>query len=193
MVTIFRPAFPKLRGEGNTLRVSLPLGARLRTLLSFDRRVEIDGLRRGIVVEERRLWLRHSRKEFRFDRVKNIAHDFESRVGHRGCHRIETYTVGVELRDPDEMVVLAEFVGCAREGGFGTALLWGGVSGQGRQAEASRELVDRLQDILGVPVGHEKRRSAALEETPYRCAECERPSPPGRETCQYCGGRVEQV
>lgn len=193
-ITIFRPLIPALHRESNTLRVSLPFVVRLATLLSFDRRVEVDGLRRLIVVEERRRWIHRSRRVVPFDRVDNIAYDFESRVGHRGCHRIETYTVGVELHGPDEVVVLAEFEGCASgEGGFGAALLRGSLSAQGRQAEASRELVDRLQEILGVPVGHESPELAAFDASPYRCAECDRPSPPGRETCQYCGGRVEEV
>lgn len=181
----------RLHREGDVLRLRTTFLRRLLHLFASDRRVEVDRLRRRIIIEERGLWSRRGRREIPFDRVDSIEYDFEARPIPRSSSQGETYRVGVELREPYEVVVLAEFHGMGDTGTGPTP--GGGITLGGDPQEASRELVAHLQDILGVDLGFEAPRVGNLEESPYRCTECHRQSPPSLKTCQYCGGPVELI
>lgn len=180
-----------LRREGEVLHLRRYFAYRLMHLFSH-RQVEVDGRRRRIVVEEYVLGFLRNRREIPFDRVESLEYGFEAQEHHRGNVQGETYSVGVELRDPFEIVTLAEFHGIGSTGaGMAPA---GGVNiGGGDPKEGSREVLAHLEDLLGISLSFDAPRVGSLEESPYRCTECERPSPSSRETCQYCGGTVKKI
>lgn len=91
--------------------------------------------------------------------------------------------MGVELRDPFEIVTLARFF----YGGIGPG---GGITVGAGPESASRELLAHLEDILGISLSFEAPQVGNLKQSPYRCTRCDRPSPPNRKSCQYCGAAV---
>lgn len=190
---------PRISTSGGILRVRTSTLLRALGLFSFGRTVWIDSRRRTIAVETRRFWIRSGWRTIPFERVDHLDYDFSTlptsfSFPHGSTDQVETYTVSLVLKDPQEQVEVASFHG---EGSVMTG--WEGVffSGDslldwsGNQGDSSLTFVEVLKKILGVPLGKQIGPIRDKEGVLWRCTACGRNSPPARKRCQYCGGAVE--
>ena len=194
---------PKVESHGRALVVQTAFLLRLLSLFSYDRVVRIDMARERITIDTRRFWLWSSRREVPFSRISYIDYAFKSwgtswvgfwRWGIERSDQVESFRVGVALKDPEELVPIASFrgEGSAMTGGMGVLLGDSIVDAEGDQEESSLSFVDVLESMLKVRVGapllaSERRGSI------FVCGECGRAAAPNRNTCLYCGGAVSRV
>lgn len=187
---------PRVWADEGVLRIRTSLLGQLLTAGFGCRDVAIDPRGGRIDVRRRSWWLVRRDMEIPFSRVHYVDTEFSSLATSWNLYgrtdQVESFTVRLVLRDPPEDVVVARMVGeGSRSTGWTGVLLGDGIFDvRGAQEQANRQLVELLATTLGVSVGRPIEHVADREGRKRFCQTCDRPSPPNRTKCQYCGGPV---
>jgi len=192
---------PHVSIDGPTLHARTNLLSQLFSGFSYCRHAHIDSMSRTVEVASRHLWLFTSSRTIDFDDIDHIDYDFASAGtswgwtlgGYERTDQLEKYTVSLVLQS-DEHVPLFNFYG---EGSAHTGLegvLLGGdtmLDVEGDQGGASLGFVEAIMQFTGKPLG--RKLDIHLPDQKgdrWACENCDRPNPPNKKRCQYCGGRL---
>ncbi|MGD0517448.1 MAG: hypothetical protein ABSA26_07935 [Thermoguttaceae bacterium] len=154
---------PKIRDEGDELSACTSIAGWLLSLTLIYRRVIVDADRKVVVIRRRLFWFFTGVKVVPFGHIQEIIYEYEdwgpfTSLGLTGDSK-DCFSVNLRLVD-DSTVHLFSFLG---EGGFEPGLLnplfslrWYlakmFLAFSGSQEDASRQFVDRLENLIGVKV-----------------------------------------
>lgn len=192
---------PRVSRVGTAIVVRTAWLWQLLSLFLYLRTVRISPALRRIDIDTRWLWLWHRHHIVHFDAIANIEYSFHSvgtswvwfwRWGIERSDQVESFRVGVALRDSGQVIPIATFRGEGSSMTGLTGVLLGDslIDAEGTQEDASRQFVELLERTLEVPIG----RPLILGGTRslYVCGGCGRSGAPGRASCLYCGGAIER-
>jgi hypothetical protein len=184
--------------EGRALLTRTAWLLRVLSLGTFDRVVAVDPIRREVSVRTRRLWFFTSEEVIPFDRIAFLDYRFSrlptSFAGVPGyattADQLESFRIELVLDDEREVRV-GTFVGeGSRMNGLGGVLFGDSVVDfAGTQEDRSRDLVEELSAMLGVPLG--RPLLAAPRAPAWTCIDCGRGFPFDQGRCLYCGSRLQ--
>jgi hypothetical protein len=182
---------PRVREHGGRIHVRTGGLLQVLALGSYAQTVIIDPGMKRIEVHTRRLWLWTRHRFVPFARVEHIDYRFGSLTTgiswfHGATDRVERFSIDLVL-DDDERIRVASFRGAGSVmTGLGGALLGDSlVDWAGSQEDVSRALVERLADIIDVPLG--KPLASARVRV---CNACGRNARPRETRCTGCGGEI---
>lgn len=186
---------PRVRTEGDRIRIHARLPSRILSLGGYDHEVILDRSLRRITVLEKRFW-RRTATLLRFQDVDHI--DYEYRALPTGFTSVwqaadafETFEIHLVLRDGRRVLVARYHGEGAAETGLAGVLLDDSIIDvSGDQEEHAYALVRLLATTLGVGVGSRVPPIRDALGRLHACTGCRRPSPPRRKKCQYCGAAV---
>lgn len=185
---------PRVREHGGRIHVRTSGLVQLLALGSYSRMVVIDPGMRRIEVHARHVWLWARHRFVPFARVDHIDYRYGSLTTgwswfYGATDRVEKFSIDLVL-DDDERIRVGSFRGAGSVmTGLGGALLGDSfVDWAGNQEDVSRALVERLADVLDVPLG--KPLAGARVRV---CSACGRHTSPGETRCNGCGGPIARV
>jgi hypothetical protein len=194
---------PKVWMSGGRLFARASLALRALSFFSHDRKVVVDPAASVVRIFTRYAWIVFRGRRIPFSKIECVDYRYGgvgrswglTPGGLRGTDAIDIFTVQLVLRDSGVHVDLFSFVG---EGAAMT-----GVSGvllgtdtlvdlQGDQEDASRNYVELLSRLIGVPIGRPVawRSKAVQQGLMTNCLRCGQTIPIDREHCLYCGAEV---
>lgn len=185
---------PRVWIEGDQLYARSSRLLQALSLFAVRSDVHVDGRRRTVTLERRTFWFLRRLRLVRFARVRHVTYRFGRVV--TDCNafvgatdQVESFSVGLALRDPDEEFALLRFRGLGSIGtGIGGILMGDEiVDVEGAQEHASALFVDALQKLIGVGIGEPMQVFADTEGFTWHCSACRRPGAPRPGRCLYCG------
>jgi hypothetical protein len=187
---------PRVRRAGQLLEVSTPTLLRVLTAFAFQRNVSIDLRKQTVYVFTTAAWFFSTHRRLKFEEIEHVAYSFGSVWTSwdwlRRVHDlIETFTIGLKLKDSAEVVHITSYIGQGAAGDISTWMMGDNlIDLAGTQEDDSRhfvkELCETLQTSLSPPAPPPKADSQGRTWT---CAACGRAVAP-RPTCLYCGGNT---
>ena len=190
---------PRIDVSEDYLHARTPFLVEALSLFSYRREVRVDRLKRIVKIQTVKFWIFDRVREIPFENVDYIDTGFDSMGTEWGVmgktDQVERYRVSLALKEPKEGVPLFSFIGEGSvETGWAGVLLGGdGVFDlAGDQDQTFRNSLGLLKHFLGVPIGKPAPQVIDSEGFKYRCAVCGRSSAPNRDTCLYCGERIEK-
>lgn len=191
-------ARPRLRFGPDELVVVTSWIVRLISAFSYNMEIRANRRAQVVFLEETKFWFLLKRRVVRFRDIDHVKYSFRDAptswdlLG-RIHDTVESFTVGLALKDSTEVIAVARFAGEGAAGGVSTWLLGDDLLDlEGTQADDSRRFVEELCKILDVSLG-----PAALEPPTdehgmrWRCTTCCRSVPP-KLRCLYCGGETHR-
>lgn len=188
---------PRVRRAQNVLDVATSPLIRVLSAGGFNRAVTIDSRTRSIHIFETELWFRKTHRRVKFQEVEHVTYSYASAwtswdlLG-RVHDLVEAFSIGLKLKDSDEVVQLARYFGQGAAGDFSTWLMGDDLfDAAGTQEEDSRVFAKELCDVLEVSLGPAPTAPVADSSgRTWHCSACGRAVPP-RPACLYCGGRAQ--
>lgn len=185
---------PRVWTEGDQLHARSSWLLQALCLFAIRSDVHVDGRRRTITLERKTFWFLRRLQLVRFARVRHVTYRFARVVtdcsGWIGAtDQVESFAVGLALRDPDEELALLRFRGLGSIGTGVSGVLMGDeiVDVEGAQGHSSALFVEGLQKLIGVGIGEPAPVFADAEGFTWRCSACRRPGAPRPGSCLYCG------
>jgi hypothetical protein len=191
---------PAVFREGDRAVARTNWWLQLLTLFSYRKQVIIDRRRKQIEIDTRAFWFFRWKTRIPFSRIERLSYGFAAFGTEWGAFwertdQVESFTVGLVLRAPEETLDLFSFrgEGSVQTGWTGVLLGDSLVDFEGDQADASRSFVRILQEFTGASLTGPLPHIANQAGERFSCEQCKRPSPPNKKKCMYCGGGLVVV
>lgn len=185
---------PRVRERNGRLFIETSGLVRLCTLGSYARTVIVDPAMRRVDVGVRHIWAWERHRFIPFSRVDHVEYRFDSLTTsiartYGATDQLEKFSIELVL-DDDERVLVADFRGAGSIMTGMTGVLSGDslIDYAGTQEDVSRALVERLVEILGVPLG--KPLASARVRV---CSACGRYAAVRDTRCNVCGGEIARA
>ncbi len=187
---------PRVREEPPLLVITTGFLSMCLTLGCKRRRVELDTLRKEIRLKNRYMWFVSQEETLPFDTLSHLEYTYDSlptSIGFSAAglgrqDEIDIFTISVVNHDG------REFKLCSYRGEGAVCTGWTGVllgddsilDVSGTQEGESRQLVNMIKAITGLPIG-----KPLLEDIPKKkCPYCDREVAEFAVKCIYCGKKL---
>jgi len=105
---------------------------------------------------------------------------------------VESYTVGLKMKDTEELPLFSFRGEGANMTGIGGVLMGDDlVDFEGDQEDTSRAFLDLMKQTLSLGLGAAKPALRDAKGAEWACTECHRAGPARPSRCLYCGGDVK--